>query len=157
MKQKELFNKEFKKELYLLLSKSYLKSLQDLSPVGKTGRLSADWYLVEQADMEYVLVNDTEYANYVDAGTGIYATKGYEKDYAAVPGRKPITPTKKKALAWRVGGGGKGGSFVVVKSTKGIQARKYVQAAMLSEKAKNTFEKGFDKLIEKNLLKSFIN
>jgi hypothetical protein len=136
----------FRKDLYLLISKTYLKFLEDVTPV-KSGNMKRHWFLVETEPLVYVITNDAEYAAFLDEGTGIYATKGFENDYKPVMNAKPIVPKTKKALAFKIGS-----ANFVVKSVKGIKALKLLQKANTSSKLKKKFDKGLSKLIEKHLI-----
>lgn len=136
----------FRKDLYMLISKTYLAFLEDVTPV-KTGNMKRSWFLVETEPLVYIITNDAEYAKFLDEGTGIYATTGYENDYKPVMNRKPIVPKTKKALSFKIGR-----VNIVVKSIKGIKALKLLQKAGTSRKLQKKFDKGLSKLIEKHLL-----
>lgn len=127
-----LLNKDFKKDLFLLISNTYLAFLEDNSPV-KSGNLKRSWILVEIEPLVYLITNEAEYAKFLDEGTGIYGPK-----------KKLIVPTNKKALKFKIGG-----TTIFVKSIKGIKPLHMILKAKMSKKLEVDFAEGLAKLFEK--------
>lgn len=144
------FEKNLKKDLFLLISKVMINKLEDLTrkkTKNGTGEMQRSWELIEVKPFVYEISNSAEHAQYVDAGTGIYATTGIDGGYKKVPGAKPITPKKGKALAFKIGG-----QQFFVKSVKGIKPRK-IMAVLLSKKVENELQEGLNKIFDKYLLR----
>jgi hypothetical protein len=133
-----LLTAEFKKDLYLLITQTYVKFLEDNSPV-QSGNLKRNWKLIEEEPMVYIIYNEAEYSQYLDEGTGIYGPK-----------KKKIVPKVKKALSFTIGG-----HKIVVKSVKGIKPLMMVQKAATSKKVQEDFDKGLQELLEKHFLPAF--
>lgn len=135
---------ELKKKVYMILSNVIISALEDSTPVS-TGEMKRSWYLIDNGEFSYTLINDAEHSNYIDAGTGIYKTKGFEKNYASDANAQPIRPKTKKALAFKYNG-----ESIVVKSVKGIKPRK-ILSILISEKLQNDLDREFEKLFSEKL------
>lgn len=146
--------KELKKDIILMINNVFIEKLSDLTgelTKTKSGRLKNDWFVTEVEPFLFVIDNEQEYAQYVDAGTGIHATRGFP-DYSPALGRKPIVPTSKRALAFRIGG-----VQIIVKSVKGMKPRKILQALSLSKDVEKQAKKELDKILKKHTIDLFPN
>jgi len=146
--------KAMKKDIILMINKVFIRKLEQLTgelTKVKSGALKRGWFVTEIEPLLFVIDNEQEYAQYIDAGTGIFATKGYP-DYSPMPGRHPIYPLKKKALAFRIGG-----MQIIVKSVKGIAPRKILQALSLSKDIEKKLQIQLDSIIKKHVFSPFEN
>lgn len=143
-----LITQEFRNDIFAALERVYIMALKEVSPV-ISGDLKRGWNVYEVEPLVYVITNSTEYAAWLDEGTGIYATQG-APDYQATPGRKRIGPKTKKALAFSIGG-----TQIVVKSIAGIKPLMMIQKVASSKKVQKDFDKELEKIFEKHLFANF--
>ena len=132
-----IITKEFEKDLYLLISETYVNFLEDNSPV-QSGNLKRSWVLIKESELIYTITNDAEYAKFLDEGTGIYGPKKKIIE---------IKPKTKQALSFNFGG-----NKIVVRSVKikGIKPLQMIQKVASSKKVQSDFDAGLEKLFKKH-------
>lgn len=131
MVKNELLDKKFEKDLYLLIQKVFISALEEETPV-TSGEMKRAWNVFKEKDLVYVITNDTEYAEYVERGTGIFG-----------PHKKRIYPKNARVLTFKIGG-----IRVFAHSIKGQMPQLILHKIAHSKKIEDEFRVGLEKLVE---------
>jgi hypothetical protein len=130
---------QLKKELYIAVSKTYLKYIIETTPT-KTGMTAEAWELEVNDDFSVDIYNKDfgQVVLYLEEGTDPYVIK----------------PKTKKALRWQIGPGDRY-AFAKRVNHPGIEARKFIQTIMTDDKIFREFETELEARLEPYLKAMF--